>query len=331
MKIAVTGATGHVGANLVRTLVAAGHQVRALVHGSNRRGLDGVAAEVVEGDVLDAASLRRAFDGCERVFHLAARISILPGDEEKVRAVNVDGTQNVVESCLATKVRRLVHFSSIHALSPLPRDVAIDETRALTSSPHMPPYDRSKAAAEEKVRAGIARGLDAVVVNPTAILGPFDYGPSRMGQVLLDLYHQRLPALVDGGFDWVDVRDVVAGALAAADGAPSGERYLLSGERRTVAELAGLVGEITGVRPPRLVSPMWLARVGAPFATAAARIVGKEPLYTRHSLHALRNHQLVSHAKATRDLGYRPRPLVETLSAAYDWFRQSGALDAARA
>jgi len=176
------------------------------------------------------------------------------------------------------------------------------------------------------VLAGLDRGLDAVIVNPTAILGPNDFGPSAMGRVLLDLYHRRLPALVGGGFDWVDVRDVVSGAMAAAAKAPRGERYLLSGEHRSVRDLAALVGDITGVRPPRLVSPMWLARVGAPFATTFARVAGRQPLFTSHSLHALRNHQLVSHDKATRELGYRPRPLVETLTAAYDWFRQAGAL-----
>lgn len=326
MKIAVTGATGHVGANLVRALVAGGHRVRALVHRGNRRGLDDVGCEFVDGELLDRASLVRAFSGCERVYHLAARISIVPGADAAVYAANVDGTRHVVAACEVARVARLVHFSSIHALSPLPHDVAIDETRALTSSPRMPPYDRSKAAAERLVLEGIDRGLDAVIVNPTAILGPHDYGPSAMGRVLVDLYHRKLPALVDGGFDWVDVRDVVAGALAAADRGPRGARYLLSGARKTVRELAALVEEVTGVPAPRLVSPMWLARVGAPFATAVARIAGKEPLYTRHSLHALRNHQLVSHEKATRELGYAPRPLVETLRAAYDWFRAAGAL-----
>ena len=326
MKIAVTGATGHVGANLVRTLVDGGHSVRALVHAGNKRGLDGVGCEFVDGSLGDRASLERAFAGCERVFHLAARISIVPGDEAAVRAVNVDGTRNVVAACENARIGRLVHFSSIHALSPEPQDAVIDETRALTSSPRMPPYDRSKADAERLVLDAVARGLDAIIVNPTAILGPHDYGPSAMGRVLLDLYHRKLPALVDGGFDWVDVRDVVAGAIAAADRAPKGARYLLSGARKTVRELAALVEQITGVRAPRLVSPMWLARVGAPFATAVARIAGKQPLYTSHSLHALRNHQLVSHEKATRELGYAPRPLVETLTAAYDWFRSAGAL-----
>ena len=326
MKIAVTGATGHVGANLVRTLVDGGHSVRALVHAGNKRGLDGVACELVDGSLADRGSLVRAFTGCERVFHLAARISIVPGDEDLVRAVNVDGTSNVVAACQTARIGRLVHFSSIHALAPDPHDVAIDENRALTSSPRMPPYDRSKADAERAVLDAVSHGLDAIIVNPTAILGPYDFGPSAMGRVLLDLYHRKLPALVDGGFDWVDVRDVVAGALAAADRAPKGARYLLSGARKTVRELAALVEQVTGVRAPRLVSPMWLARVGAPFATAVARIAGKEPLYTSHSLHALRNHQLVSHEKATRELGYAPRPLVETLTAAYDWFRSAGVI-----
>jgi dihydroflavonol-4-reductase len=326
MKIAVTGANGHVGANLVRTLLAAKHEVRALCH-AHRKGLDGLELEISDGDVLDPASLERAFDGVELVYHLAARINISPGDEDEVHAINVVGVRNVVAACLRMRVRRLLHFSSIHAFSKTPVDVPIDEARPLNDGRDVPPYDRSKAAGEREVQSGLQRGLDAVIVNPTAILGPFDYGPSRMGQVLLDLYHRRLPALVDGGFDWVDVRDVVSGAIAAAERAKAGEKFLLSGERRTVHELAAVAAELTGRRPPRFVSPMWLARVGAPIATAAARAIGKEPLFTSRSLHALRNHQLVSHTKATRELGYQPRPLRDTLQAAYDWFREAGQLD----
>jgi dihydroflavonol-4-reductase len=325
MKIAVTGPTGHVGANLVRTLVAQGHEVRALCH-AHTAALDGVACEKVTADVRDLGTLERGFAGVERVYHLAARINIAPGNEEEIFAVNVGGVRNIVQACLGQKVKRLVHFSSIHAFAPRPSDRPIDEERLLTHDPSMPPYDRSKAGGEREIRAGLARGLDVVIVNPTAILGPFDFGPSRMGQVLLDLYHRRLPALVDGGFDWVDVRDVVEGAIAAGDKAQTGQKFLLSGARRTVRELAELAAELTGIRPPRFVSPMWLARVGAPFATVAARVAGKEPLFTSRSLHALRNHQWVSHDKATRELGYHPRPLRDTLQAAYEWFGQAGQL-----
>src|SRR5437764_3023670 len=163
MNIAVTGATGHVGANLVRTLLDGGRRVRALIHDGNRKGLEGLDVEFADGDLLDPASLVRAFDGCELVYHLAARISIAPGDDAAVHAVNADGTHNVVAACLTTGVRRLVHFSSIHALSPLPHELPIDETRALTSGA-VPPYDRSKAAAERSVLEGLDRGLDAIIV-----------------------------------------------------------------------------------------------------------------------------------------------------------------------
>jgi dihydroflavonol-4-reductase len=325
MNIAVTGATGHVGANLVRTLVEQGHQVRAVVH-AGRRGLEGLPITFHEADIRDAAAVGRAFHDIELVYHLAATINIAPGNEDQVYATNVYGVRNVVDSCLKNGVRRLLHFSSIHAFDERPYNGVVDERRPINNGENVPPYDRSKAAGEREVRAGIERGLDAVIVNPTAILGPHDYGPSRMGRVLLDLYHRRLPALIEGGFDWVDVRDVVAGAMAAAEKAKTGEKYLLAGQHHTVAQLAALVEELTGKKAPRLVTPMWLCRLAAPFAQTAAQVLGKEPLFTSRSLHALRNHQQVSHDKAARDLGYQPRPLRDTLRESFDWYRGAGLL-----
>jgi dihydroflavonol-4-reductase len=321
MRVAVTGATGHIGANLVRVLAARGDQVRALVH-DDGRGLKGVPVEEVRADVRDLASLKKGFAGVDLVFHLAARISIAPGDSAEVDAVNVGGTRNVVDACLAAGVKRLCHFSSIHALSPEPRDGTVDEARPLAEGSWLP-YDRSKAAGEREIKKGVERGLDAVTVNPTAVLGPYDYRPSPLGSVLLDLYHRRLPGLVDGGFDWVDVRDVVAGALAAAAKGRTGERYLLGGTRRTVLELARTVEKVTGSRPPRFVSPMWLARASAPFATGWARLTGRRARLTAESLHALRNHQRVSHDKATRELGYQPRPLEDTVASTFAWFKEA--------
>jgi dihydroflavonol-4-reductase len=326
MKIFVTGASGHIGCNLCRTLLASGHEVRALMH-ADQRALTGVPVSLVEGDVSDAGKLARAFAGAEMVYHLAARISIAPGDEDEVHAVNVVGVRNVVAACLEAKVRRLVHFSSIHAFDARPFDETIDETRPLApSKKDVQTYDRSKADGEREIQAGLARGLDAVIVNPTAVLGPNDFKPSQMGRVLLDLYARKLPALVEGGFDWVDVRDIVSGAIAAGERGARGDKFLLSGNHHSVAELARLVEQLTGSRAPRFVSPMWLARAGAPFATAFARVVGRDPLFTSASLHALRNHQRVSHDKATRVLGYTPRPLRETLSDTFAWFRAAGVI-----
>jgi dihydroflavonol-4-reductase len=324
MTVAVTGASGHIGANLVRALLGAGRAVRALVH-RNGRTLEGLSLERVTGDVRDPASLDRAFAGAETVFHLAARITIGGEPPAAVRAVNVEGTRNVVEACRRGGARRLVHFASIHALSARPAGEVVDEARS-PAGPGAPLYDRTKAEGVGAVLEGVGRGLDAVVLMPTAVIGPADLAPSRMGQVLLDLYHGRFPALVEGGFDWVDVRDVVNGALAAERLGAPGEGYILSGRWVSLEGLAALVARVEGARPPRLVCPMWLARAGAPLALGWSRVSGSRPLFTPTALRALRNHRYVSHEKAARDLGWAPRPLESTIADTFEWFRRAGLL-----
>jgi dihydroflavonol-4-reductase len=326
MKVAVTGAAGHVGANLVRALLARGDQVRVLVH-TDTRGIAGLPVEHCHGSVTDSAAVLRLVDGVQRVYHLAAKVSIEPRERAELHRVNVGGMQCVVEACRAAGVARLVHVSSIHAFASYPRHEPITEDRALATGRDLPGYDASKVAAERVVQAAVASGLDAVVLNPTAILGPHDCRPSHLGEVLLDLYHQRLPGLVAGGFDWVDVRDVAAGILAAADQAPAGSRYLLGGQRATVAELAQLVAQVTGRRAPWLVAPMWLARAMAPGAEWAARLAGRRPLFTPESLYALRNHLEISSSRARQELGYAPRSLETTVRDTFEWFREAGMLE----
>jgi len=326
MQVAVTGAAGHVGATLVRALLARGDQVRVLVH-TDTRGVAGLPVEHCYGSVTDPAAVLRLVQGAQRVYHLAAKVSIDPRDRAELHRVNVGGTQCVVDACRAAGVARLVHVSSIHALASHPRHEPVTEERALAYGRRLPGYDASKVAAERVVQEAVAAGLDAVVLNPTAILGPHDFRPSHLGEVLLDLYHQRLPGLVAGGFDWVDVRDVVAGILAAADQAPTGSRYLLGGQRATVAELARLVEQVTGRRAPWLVAPMWLASAVAPAAEWAARLGGRRPLFTPESLYALRNHLDISSARARQELGYAPRKLEATVRDTFDWFREAGMLE----
>lgn len=318
MTVLVTGATGHIGANLVRALADAGRPVRALVH-RDGRALEGMPVERVSGDVRDPASLARAVGGSETVFHLAARITIGGDPAAEVRAVNVEGTRNVVEACLRHGVRRLVHFASIHALSAHPAGEMVDEARP-PAGPDAPLYDQTKAEGLGAVLEGVGRGLNAVALMPTAVIGPADLAPSRMGQVLLDVYHGRLPALVEGGFDWVDVRDVVAGALAAERRGTRGGRYILSGRWLSLEGLAALVARVRGARPPGLVCPMWLARAAAPLALGWSRLSGTRPIFTPAALHALRNHRHVSHERAVRELGWEPRPLEETIADTFEWF-----------
>ncbi len=324
--VVVTGAAGHVGNNLVRALLAQGRRVRALVH-RDRRALEGLeGVEIVEGDVRDFASLRRAFDSAEVVYHTAACISLSTHDWPRLEAINVHGTRNVIDACLDRRVHRLIHFSSIHALVQGPLDVPVNESRPLVDSQRFPPYDRSKAAGEMEARRAIEDGLDAVIIYPTGMIGPDDFRPSYSGQVLLALCQKQLPALVAGGFNWVDVRDVVAGAMAAEDHAPIGSRYLLPGHWASLRELAAMVTEITWTQAPRIVFPIWMARLGVPFCTFFTEMGRQHPLYTSVSLRALRSNRMISRELAERDLGYHPRPLQETLVDTFRWFAEAGCL-----
>jgi dihydroflavonol-4-reductase len=321
--VTVTGAAGHVGANLVRALLARGHQVRALVH-HDQRALEGLDINIVRGDVCNLGSLLPAFVGVEVVYHAAGHISISRDEWPRLEAVNNLGTRNVVDACLQCGVRRLVHFNSIETLLGDPSVGRVDETCTVAGSRHLTPYARSKAAGEEAVRHGLTRGLDAVILYPSAIIGPYDYRLGFPNVGLLAIFKGDLWALVEGGFDWVDVRDVVDGSLQAAERAPSGARYILSGHWASLPDLAALAEEMGGARAPRLVFPMWLARVGAPFAVALARLNGARPLYTPAALKPLGGNHRISHECATRDLGYRPRPLRETLADTWTWFENSG-------
>jgi len=325
MTVVITGATGHIGANLVRALIDRGRPTRCLVHVSTG-ALEGLDTELVRGDIGDIESLCHAFRGADVVYHLAASISLAMDDWPRLEAVNVQGTRNVLDACRRTGVRRLVHFSSVHALEQEPFSTPVDENRPLVDSERCPPYDRSKAAAEREVRRAIGQGLDAVIINPTGVIGPQDYQPSYLGEALLSMAQNRLPALVTGGFDWVDVRDVVDGALRAEAVAPAGATYLLSGHWVSMCAMAAMVAEITGGRNSRFVCPLWLARLGAPLVQGVSRLSGKRPLYTSVSLKALRSNRHVSHEKAARELGYQPRPFRETLVDTLRWFEADGRL-----
>lgn len=327
MKTAVTGATGHVGVHLVRTLLARGDRVRTVVR---RRidGLEGLSVEMAEADLDNVPALTAAFAGCELVFHAAARISITRDDAAAVEAVNVHGTRNVLAACRAAGVRRLLHFSSIEAIEPRPWDRPVDEDRPGVDASRGSPYALSKARGEREALAA-GNGLEVVVVNPTAIIGPLDLRPSLLGRAIVALARGRLPMLVDGGFDWVDVRDVAAAAVAASERARPGRRYIVGGRWASMAELAALVCARVGRTPPRLVCPYPVARAWAPVSARFNLLIGREPLFTSSSLEVLRGNRVVSHERAARELGYRPRSLETTVADTVDWFRVAGRISRA--
>jgi dihydroflavonol-4-reductase len=327
MKIVVTGASGHLGANLIRALLDTGEDITALTH-IDHRALDGLDLKTAPCDICDPASLHQVFAGADIVFHAAGHISISMHEQYKFEMINVTGTRNIVEECLRSGVRRLVYFSSIHAFEQEPFDTLLDESRPLIKKSRKSlPYDMSKAAAEGEIRKGIEKGLDAIIINPTAIIGPYDFRPSHCGEALILMARGKLPSLVSGGFNWVDARDVAAGAINAAQKAACGEKYLLSGHWVSVRDMAALVQEITGIRAPRITCPLWLASAGTPFVALSARLTGKRPLYTPVSLKALYSNRHISHQKATNDLDYQPRPFKDTIIDTLQWFKDHGYLD----
>jgi len=320
--ILVTGAAGHIGNVLVRELIAEGRQVRALIlPGEDIASLDGLEIEFAEGNVLDPFSLSQAMEGIDIVFHLAGVISIMPGNDEWMRKVNVNGTKNVLQAAKKANVTRLVYTSSIHALS---RDWKgkIDERVPFDPDNPVGGYDRTKAAASLAVLDAVKDGLDAVIVCPTGVIGPYDYRGSEMGDLLMDWLRKKLHLLVKGAYDFVDVRDVAHGHILACDRGRKGEVYILSGWRIKVLELKKLVQDVLGYRIVAVTIPMWIAKIGAKIMPLYYQLTKRIPKFTDYSLETLQSNSDISSGKAKRELGYAPRDLATTIKDTVRWLIQ---------
>ena len=320
----VTGATGHIGNVLVRKLLAAGEKVRVLIFpGEDTLPLKDLLLEMVTGDVLDPDSLRNAMQGVTRVFHLAGVISILPGRNPIVHRVNVEGTKNIITEARHAGVKRLIYTSSIHAIRRMPYGVRIDEQLPFDPENTAGEYDRSKAEASLAVLEAARDGLDAVIVCPTGVIGPNDFRRSELGQLILDCVDQKTQFYVDGAYDFVDVRDVAEGMIQAAEKGRSGETYILSGEKLSVHRIIDVLWDLTGRRFTRIYVPFSVARFAARFTPLLYIHRKIKPRFTSYSLETLRSNSDISHEKATSELGYRPRNLMETISDTVEWFRKN--------
>jgi dihydroflavonol-4-reductase len=325
----VTGATGHIGNVLVRELVARGERVRAIVHARKHEySLEGLPVEKVVLDIRKPDQVVRALEGADTVYHLAGMISISPGRTRTLYRINISGTQNVVRACRANSIRRLVYTSSVNALVEPPRGTSLDESAQLEPRLVMDGYGRSKARATRKVLEAARNGLDAVVVYPSGVLGPYDFKPSQMGQLILDFARRRLFGYLDGAYNFVDVRDVVSGILQAAEKGRTGEGYLLTGTTITIPELMVLLQDVTGVRAPRLKLPYWTARFVTNFTPAYYLVTQQKPLFTTYSIKVLQGNCEMTSGRACREFGYSSRPLRETLLDTLAWFRDTGRLPA---
>jgi len=324
MKIAITGATGQIGVGLTKELLKQGHDVKALIYGS-AKGLENLNVHFINGSVLNPDDCEQLCKDADVVFHLAAIVSINGDPDGNVWNVNVNGTRNMLNACVKHKVKKLVHFSSIHAYSTQPVEQPLDEHRMLADDNAFA-YERSKAAGQKLVLEYVKTyGLNASVINPTGVLGYDDYLPSIKGKMLIDFYNGNIPMLTPGGFNWVDTRDVIKAAIAAMDRGGAGECYLVAGKYYTLTEFAKTIGRVTRKKMPELVMPVWVMRLFLPFIYLHGHITQTAPLYTEESLKSLlEGNKSIDYTKAAIQLGHSPRPLEETIADTYAWFKQQG-------
>ena len=323
----VTGATGLVGSAVTRALLRAGHRVRVLARpNSDRSNLSDLCVDIAEGTLEDAQSLARAVAGCRFVYHVAADYRIWVPDPRPMFRTNVEGTRNLLTAALEAGVERMVYTSSVATLGLIPGGSA-DETTASTVEDMIGPYKRSKFEAEEVARALVReRGLPVIIVNPSTPVGPGDLKPTPTGRLILEAARRQMPAFVDTGLNIVHVDDVAAGHLAAAEKGRIGERYILGGENMSLADILAEVSRAVGRQPPRLRVPHAALYPVALGAELAARVTGREPFVTLDGVRMSRKKMYFTSEKASRELGYSPRPAREAIADAVSWFRVNGYL-----
>jgi len=326
--IVVTGATGHIGNVLVRELITRGHSVRALVlPDDDCRPLADLNTKITYGDVTDLKSLESAFVGADFVYHLAGIVTIMPGMKKVLEHVNVGGVRNVATACRASGVRRLVYTSSVHAIAEPPRSTVIDESQPFDPDRVLGDYARSKARATLLLLDEVSKGgLDAVICCPTGVIGPWDYGISNIGQLILDFASGYLKSYVKGAYDFVDVRDVAHGIILAAEKGQSGRHYIFSGSQVQVPELMKELEQRIGYPAPTYEIPSAIARAAGVLASVYYRLVQRRPVFTAYSIDVLRSNSQVSSARARDELGFTTRPWQDSIHDHVEWFRNEGML-----
>ena len=324
MNVLVTGATGFVGANLARLLVAQGYRVRVLARpASSLRALEGCAAEVVRGDILEPGSVARAIQGCAQVFHVAADYRLWAKDPGEIYRNNVEGTRTVLAACAQAHVERVIYTSSVGTLG-LPRDGLGTETTPVSLRDMIGLYKRSKFLAERVAEEYAGRGLPVVIVNPSNPIGPWEVKPTPTGQMILDYLLGRMFATLDTGLNLIHVADVARGHLLAAQRGRVGERYILGCQNHSLTEIFDVLERITGIRAPRVCVPHALVYLVALVTEGAARATGRPPRVPLTGVRMARKHMYFSAEKAVRELGLPQTPVEQALREAVDWFVAHG-------
>jgi hopanoid-associated sugar epimerase len=329
----VTGASGHIGNNLVRALLERGERVRVLLReGSNNRAVDGLPVERAFGDLRDRRSLEAAVDGCERLYHLAAYLSIRNGDRDQIFDINILGTRRLLQAAQKAGVRRVVYCSSFGAMGVNPGGLSDEEWIPSPFEP-MLDYERSKYYAEHEVLRAAVRGLDVTIVNPSGVIGANDFKPSLVGKTFIAVAEGKMIAYVPGAWDFTPMRDVVAGHLLAMEHGKTGERYLLSGDVVTIDQMLDWLVELTGAPRPRLKVPPALMQSVALVKDWVEKTFFPQvsPRFNYHSIRLLKSRKRADNRKSQRELGWRPTPVKDAVRESIEWFYERDYIRTARA
>ena len=328
MKCLVTGATGHIGNTLVRDLMKDGYDVTALVlPGENTEMLEELSPAMIRGDVTKKETLLEAVSQSDAVFHLAGIIDIGTANKKKIYEVNVNGTKNIVDLCIENEVKTLIYVSSVHAIPELDGNQSIHEIEKFSPEHLKGTYAKTKAIATQYV-LDAKNKLDVRIVHPSGVIGPYEYVTSNIGQMIEDFEKRKLKAYIEGGYNFVDVRDVSRGLIQALEKGSSGQCYILGGHYITVEELMKKLECYTGVKAPKTILPYWFIQSMSFFAEGYYKLLKQKPLFTSTSIHVLRSNANFCIEKAQKELGYCCRSIDETIRDTIAWLSRKDQLAA---
>lgn len=325
MKTFVTGATGFIGASIVRELLRDGREVRVLVRpASNLSNLKGLDVEMWEGDLLDTPVLRRGLKGCDVLYHAAADYRLWTRNPEEMYRTNVGGTTAVLEAAMESALSRVVYTSSVGTLGNPGNGAPGTEDTGVSLDDMVGAYKKSKFLAEREAERFAARGLPLVIVNPSTPVGPWDIKPTPTGKIIVDFLKRKMPAYLDTGLNLIAVEECARGHILAEQKGCAGRKYILGNANLSLNHIFGMLQEITGIPAPKVRLPYAPVLAAAWLNEGLSRITGREPLIPLAGVQMAARHMYFDSGRAVRELGLSQTPVAKALERAVEWFRSNG-------
>jgi hopanoid-associated sugar epimerase len=324
MRAFVTGGTGFIGSHVVRSLLQSEYQVTALVRPSSNLGnLQGLAVDIVKGD-LNNPNIWEQMRGCDYLFHVAAHYSLWQKDRKLLYFDNIEGTRNILAAAQKAGIKRTVYTSSVAAIGVGKSGEIVDETYQSPVEKLVGDYKKSKFLAEQVARSAAKKGQDIVIVNPSSPIGALDIKPTPTGDIILRFLRRQMPAYVDTGLNFIDVRDVAWGHLLALEKGRSGDRYILGNQNLSLKQLLEQLSQITNLPAPQISVPSWIPLTVAWIDEKILSPLGKTPTVPIDGVRMAQQPMYYDASKAIRELGLPQSPLNIALKDAVDWFMSNG-------